>query len=60
MGVCRECGVELKKRISAPNVHIFKPYWHYNLDVKPVWIESKKQGREEAAKRGFRIPYLED
>lgn len=52
--------MELRKIVTAPNVHIFKPYWHENLDTEPVWIESKKQGRAEAAKRGWHVPYLED
>jgi len=41
------------------NIHIFKPFWHKHLAEKPIWITSKKQLKEECAKRGKISPYAE-
>jgi len=33
--------------------HIWKPQWFEHLDTKPIYIESKKQLKREAEKRGL-------
>lgn len=51
---CPGCGSRrLQKLISRFYPDIFKPYWHHNLDVEPVYIESRKQEKEEFEKRGL-------
>jgi len=50
---CPQCGRLAKRLVGVPAVHIFKPYVHPNLDIKPVRIESRKQEKEEFAKRGL-------
>ena len=36
-----------------PNIHTFKPMFYEDLDVEPVWVESKRQLREECKKRNL-------
>lgn len=50
--VC-ECGTPLKKLIHRVAVQIFKPYLDDMMDVKPVYIESEKQKKQELEKRGL-------
>ncbi len=47
-----ECGGKCKKIVGLSRVNVFKPLFMTNLDVNPVWVESKKQLREECKKRG--------
>jgi len=46
---CTECEEETVKR-GAPAVHIFKPMWYDDICETPIWVESKKQLREECKK----------
>lgn len=38
--------------VGAPAAHVFKPMWAENLDSDPIYITSKRQYKEEAARRG--------
>ena len=38
---------------SLPNMHIFKPMWYEDIDVQPIYIESKRQLKEECKKRNL-------
>ena len=48
-----ECGGETSIVIQPTTFQIFKPFWHPNLDKKPVWIKSKKHLKEESDKRNM-------
>jgi len=48
-----ECGGDTDLVICPTAFHIFEPYWHPNLDKKPVWIKSKKHLKEESDKRNM-------
>ena len=48
---CPICGKSSQKVISLPAVSTFKPRYYENIDVEPIWIESKRQLKEECAKR---------
>jgi putative FmdB family regulatory protein len=37
----------------ATGIHIFKADWYEHIDEEPIWIESKKQLKEECDKRGL-------
>lgn len=37
---------------AKPTIHTFKPMWAENLDSEPIYITSKRQYKEEAARRG--------
>lgn len=58
-GIFCECGEKMTKLVSAPNVYCFKPFWHPNLEKRPIYIESKKQLKSECEKRGL-IPAMLD
>ena len=45
---------------STPSVVLFKPRWHPHITSKPLYIESKKQLKEECRKHGMTSVYLED
>jgi len=51
---CETCG-ELVERQEVYQfaAHIWKPQWFEHLDTKPIYIESKKQLKREAEKRGL-------
>lgn len=51
--MCEKCRGVMERRISKTFVEIFRPFWCEDLDVKPIWIESKKQLKEEANKRNL-------
>ena len=44
--------------LGFPQVAVFKPLWIEHLDVKPIWVESRKQLREECEKRGAMSRWL--
>ncbi len=48
-----ECGGNTSILIQPTAFHIFEPYWHPNLDKKPVFIKSKKHLKEESDKRNM-------
>lgn len=52
VSIC-ECGRD-RERILTPqvSVDIWKPQWFEHIDVNPIYIESKKQLKEECEKRG--------
>jgi hypothetical protein len=52
-----ECGGNSEIMIQPVAFHIFEPYWHPNLDKKPVFIKSKKHLKEESDKRNFTSYY---
>ena len=47
-----ECGSSATLQISKANPILFKPQFFEHLDTKPVWVESKRQLKEECKKRG--------
>lgn len=47
-------------RVYSVNLSIFKPGWWEDIDVRPIWIESKKQLIEECEKRGLYAEYVWD
>ena len=51
--VCPECKRYMQIVIQPTTFHIFEPFWHPNLDKKPVWIKSKKHLNEESETRGM-------
>lgn len=50
---CPKCGNKMNIIIQPVVSHIFEPFWHPNLDSKPVWIKSRKHLREESEKRNM-------
>ena len=44
--VCPLC-VEDRKIVSAPSIHVFKPMVYTDITDHPIYIESKKQLKEE-------------
>ncbi len=58
-GTCTRCGAPLS-RLPQFRENCFKPFLHTNIDPhKDVWIDSKKQLKEEAAKRGMQSHHLD-
>jgi putative FmdB family regulatory protein len=56
---CPVCGSSTELRIGGTaKGFVWKPMWMEHLDTKPVWIESKKQLREECRKRKVDAPCL--
>jgi putative FmdB family regulatory protein len=52
MPLCR-CGGAAEIILNTKGRDWFQPHWNENLDHKPVFVESKKQYREECKKRGL-------
>ena len=53
---CPRCGAVLgvvRRAVYPVAVHLWKPQFFEHIDVKPIWIESKRQLKEECAKRGL-------
>lgn len=50
---CPSCGSTSSKIISKPNRDWFRPFWHEDLDIKPIYIESKKQLKRICKEKGF-------
>ena len=50
---CPNCGSKLTKLISPIAVHIFEPYVDDMMDDKPIYIETRRQKKEELRKRGL-------
>ena len=51
--MCASCGCSQYKHHSPPRLLIFKPHYEDDLDVTPVYVESRKQLKQEAAARGL-------
>lgn len=52
-----KCGGDTEIMICPTVFHIFEPFFHPNLDKKPVYIKSKKHLKEESDKRGMTSYY---
>lgn len=50
---CKSCGGETEVVLNTKGRDWFKPHWNENIDNKPIYIESKKQYKEECQKRGL-------
>lgn len=57
--LCNECNETVEIVLTAPKVHTFPAGYWDNLDINPVYIDSKKQLKEECDKRGLASHYLE-
>ena len=55
--ICRECKGRMDDECKSSHVKMFEPFWHPNLDKKPVWIKSKKHLKEESDKRNMTSYY---
>jgi len=53
--VCPACRSARTKRLIAVSqgAHTWRPGWWEDIDIKPIWIESKRQLIEECKKRGL-------
>lgn len=47
------CGEKATLQIRAPGVSAFKPMWFRDIDVKPMFISSKRELKDECDKRGL-------
>lgn len=54
---CPQCKKKMKIIIQPTTFHIFEPFWHPNLDKKPVYIKNKKHLKEESDKRNMTSYY---
>ncbi len=52
---CPKCVTEVR---SGPNVIIFKPMWYTDICDKPLYIESKRQLRDECKKHNVKAVRL--
>jgi hypothetical protein len=50
-GECEKCKSEKPK--DGINISVFKPMWYNDIDVQPIYVESKKQLKEECKKRNL-------
>ena len=48
-----ECGGKTEVLLNTKGRDWFQAHWNENIDEKPIYIESKKQYREECQKRGL-------
>lgn len=59
---CPKCGwwepVCKCKDEKVPSVHVWKKRWFRDLDTHPIYVESKKQLREECKKRDLKAACL--
>ena len=44
--ICSECGEKMQIMIQPTTFHIFEPFWHPNLDKKPVFVKSRAHLKE--------------
>jgi len=48
---CKRCGELADRLISrSTGLNIFKPMWYEDICEKPIWVESRKQLKEECKK----------
>jgi len=63
---CQVCGSTSRKTFelfthnNGGGVRIFKPMWFEHIAPEPIYVESRKQLREECEKRGKYSQYIED
>ena len=43
---CPACGEKMQIVIQPTTFHIFEPFWHPNLDKKPVFVKSRAHLKE--------------
>lgn len=55
--LCPDCKDKMEIVIQPTTFHIFTPFFHPNLDSKPVYIKSKKHLKEESDKRNMTSYY---
>jgi len=55
--LCPYCKDKMEIMIKPTAFQMFTPFWHPNLDKKPVWIKSKKHLKEESDKRNMTSYY---
>ena len=48
---CIQCESEVPKH--TVRIQIFRPMWYEDIDIQPIYIESKRQLREECKKRNL-------
>lgn len=58
---CLVCGSSDTHRTfrSGCNVFVFEPMWYEHIAEDPIYIESKRQLKEECDKRGVRAKRLD-
>ena len=57
--VCK-CGGKMRHvYLKGAPVHIFREGFYEHLDVKPIYIKSKKQLKAECAERGLTSHYVD-
>lgn len=54
--VCPMCDFPMRRIIVGACVHIFKPGWWEDIDVKPIYIDSKQKLIKECKKRNLIAP----
>jgi predicted RNA-binding Zn-ribbon protein involved in translation (DUF1610 family) len=60
---CPKCGMSAKVTFDwgrCTSVQVFQPYWEDNIDLQPVYIESKQQLADECFKRDLKAARLMD
>jgi hypothetical protein len=60
---CPKCGQNAKVTFDwgkCNSIDVFKPYWEDNIDLQPVYIESKAHLAQECAKRDLKAARLMD
>lgn len=50
---CKQCGGISYPIISIPGKDWFRPFWHNDIDINPVYIKSKKHLRDICKEKGF-------
>ena len=55
--ICDTCMNGIEAESQSSHFKMFEPFWHPNLDKKPVWIKSKKHLKEESDKRNMTSYY---
>lgn len=55
------CSQPMEKFFTSGTKHFpFKEGWYEHLDTQPIYIQSKRQLREECEKRGLTSEYARD
>ena len=55
---CPKCAEEESKAVAGPAMHVWKARYFRDLDVKPIYVESKRQLRKECRKRNLKAACL--